>query len=459
VSVTPGSPLYAVEGIFDSKPLQLAPPGTPLWQTRYGAFAPRLGAAYQIAPSTILRGGAGEAHDLGYGRLLGNLISGFPYVRTATRSGSGQRFDPADPIFEPPPLSTSLSTLTSGGLTAFDPELQAPSVLQWNIALEQAVGSAQSLTLTYLGASGNRLLRPDFVVPPGSGVPVSVTRNAGDSRYQALQVQFVSRLSHGLQALTSYTLAESRDRESDDGGGNFLGAVINANYATSLSAVYVPPLAPSDFDIRHSFSTAVSYEIPAPGWSNTVGAILRDWGVDAIVRASSAPPLNVRIEGVSPELGAYRTQPDLVPGQPIWLSAPDEPGGRILNPDAFTLPPTGAPGNFARNSIRSPFAINQTDLALRRRIALEGGTSLEFRAEVFNLFNHPMFGGPFSPNIFWGRCSSQPCTGQQSASFGRVVGDTTLNQGLGGDTLSGGQSAIYAIGGPRSIQLSARLRF
>jgi outer membrane receptor protein involved in Fe transport len=59
VSITPGKPLYAIEGIFDSKPLQLASPGTPLWRTRYNNFAPRLGAAYQLNASTIVRGGAG----------------------------------------------------------------------------------------------------------------------------------------------------------------------------------------------------------------------------------------------------------------------------------------------------------------------------------------------------------------------------------------------------------------
>jgi hypothetical protein len=175
--------------------------------------------------------------------------------------------------------------------------------------------------------------------------------------------------------------------------------------------------------------------------------------MDALIRAASAAPLNVRLEGVSPQLGVYRTQPDLVAGQPIWLAAPEQPGGRILNPDAFTLPPSGQPGNLPRNSIRSPFAVNQTDVAIRRRFSLTNSTSIEFRAEVFNLFNHPMFG---AINGLWGRCVSTPCTGQQNPLFGRV--STTLNQAIG-NQLSGGQSAVYAVGGPRSMQFSLKLRF
>lgn len=84
------------------------------------------------------------------------------------------------------------------------------------------------------------------------------------------------------------------------------------------------------------------------------------------------------------------------------------------------------------------FGINQTDVALRRRVAVGAGVSVEFRAEVFNLFTHPMFGGPFAPHTFWGRCAETPCTGKQNGSFGRVMDGATLNQGPGGGGLQGG---------------------
>jgi hypothetical protein len=375
---------------------------------------------------------------------------------------TGQPFDLTNPVFESVPFSTDLSSLTQSNIASFDPDLQLPSTWSWNASVERQLGASQSLLLTWVGAHGQKLLRPDFVVRPETrplNLPaVSATRNAGRSRYDALQVQWQRRLNRGLQALASYSLARARDTESDDGGGNFFGAAQNANYASSLDEIHVPGLAPADFDIRHAFSAAVSYELPAPAWGRVADALLRDWAVDAIVRASSPPPLNVRIEGVSASLGVYRTQPDRVAGEPIWLFAPDEPGDWILNPDAFTLPSAGVPGNFPRNSIRGRFGISQTDFALRRRFRLSEGTSLEFRAEFFNLFNHPMFGGFSSPVLFWGRCTAEPCTGQQGPFFGKVP-DQTLNEGLGGDPLFGGQSAIYAVGGPRSGQLSLKLRF
>jgi hypothetical protein len=419
--------------------------------------------AYQLNRSTIVRGGAGSFYDLGYGRMLGSLIFGYPYNRSRQIIAANQPYDPNSPVLAAPPISRSLSGYTQGSLAAFNPNLRLPVAVQWNAAVERALSDSQSLSVTYVAARGERLLRPDFVVPPelrAQNAPaISVTRNAGQSRYHALQLQFQRRLNRGLQALASYTLAKSRDTETDDGGGNFFGAAWNTNYAASVGQIHVPSLAPSDFDIRHAFSTAVSYEIPAPALGTIGRAILKGWAVDTIVRASSPMPLNVRMEGVSPALGVYRTQPDLVPGEPIWLTANDPPGGRVLNPDAFTLPAAGQPGNLPRNSIRSPVWIKQTDLAVRRRFSMTHGTSLEFRGEVFNLFNHPMFGAYSAPVTTWGRCTSTPCSGQQSARFGKVADGYTLNQSLGGDVLSGGQSAIYAIGGSRSMQFSLKLRF
>jgi hypothetical protein len=462
ISVVPGKPLYAINGIFDSQPLEFAPPGTPLWRTRYDNFAPRAGIAWQAARATMVRGGAGVFHDLGYGSLLDLLITSFPYSRMQATPLPGQPFDLANPAFDRPPITPTLTRFTSGTIGAFDPDLRLPVVTQWNAAVEHELDAHHAVSVTYLGARGRQLLRPDVVVVSAPDTPsrmVTVTRNAGKSRYHALQVQARRRLHRGLQALASYTLAEARDTESDDQGGNFIGAPLNMNYGTSLDAIFVPPLAPADFDIRHAFAAAVSYELPAPPAGSFAHSILKDWGIDAIVRVSSPPPLNVRIEGVDPQFGVYRTQPDIVTGQPVWLSAADQPGGKILNPDAFTVPPFGVPGNLQRNSIRSPFSHNQTDLSLRRRFRIPGATTVEFRADVFNLFNHAMFGGTSSPVTFWGRCTATPCTGRQNPPFGRVSTGNTLNVGLGGMALSGGQSAIYAPGGPRSVQLSVKFRF
>jgi hypothetical protein len=113
--------------------------------------------------------------------------------------------------------------------------------------------------------------------------------------------------------------------------------------------------------------------------------------VDGLVRVLSAPPINVFVRELSPAFGSYTTQVDVVPGHPVWIPDPTQPSGRALNPDAFTFP-EGQVGNFPRNGLRSPYSIDQTDLALRRRFNLTERVNLDLRAEYFNVFNHPMFG-------------------------------------------------------------------
>ena len=462
VSTTPGKPLYAIKGIFDSSAVQLAPAGTPLWNTRYGNIAPRLGAAFQFDSRTVLRGGFGLFHDLGYSAELGGLMYGFPNSRYTSQSFPEQEFRIDSPALLPPPASLSLPGQMY--VPAFDPQLNLPITWHWNAAMERRLGTIQSLSLTYLGARGQRLLRPDLIVPSGLSPNTSFasTRNAGYSRYNALQIQFQRPLNRGLQVWASYGLADSDDTESDDAGGIANNFVANGNTAASLGQLPIPTLTRSDFDLRHSFSAAISYEIPAPSLGRAARAVLKDWAVDGIMHATSGPPLNVRIGGRSSALGYYYTQPDTVAGQSFWIPAAGQPAGKILNPDAFTLPAEGVAGDFPRNSLQSPFGTSEIDLALRRRFHFNERVALDFRAEYFNVLNHPMFGGPLAPWRTWGYCLSRPCTGKQNPNFGKVSPGPfpgTLNQGLGGGLQYGGQNPLYASGGPRSGQFTLKLQF
>jgi hypothetical protein len=296
-----------------------------------------------------------------------------------------------------------------------------------------------------VGADDMRLLREDIIRPPllvnlGTGGTVFAVRNAGYSHYNALQVQFQRRMSHGLQALISYNLAKASDLGSSDSSGLVAG---------SVGQVVLPPLTPSDFDIRNSIAGAVSYELPASAWGRISNAILRGWAVDGLVRVSSAPPINITELVISPTVGAYRTQAQVVPGQPFWIPDSTQPSGTALNPAAFTSPPAGQVGDFPRNSLRSPYSIDQTDLAVRRRFKLTERFNLSVRAEYFNVFNHPMFGAPGSPepgNIF-------------DTTFGKIGPGSTTNLLLGGGAALGGQSPLYALGGPRSAQFTIKLQF
>jgi hypothetical protein len=120
-----------------------------------------------------------------------------------------------------------------------------------------------------------------------------------------------------------------------------------------------------------------------------------------------------------------------------------------LNPAAFTTPPAGQMGDFPRNGLRSPYSIDQTDLALRRRFRLTERVNLNLRAEYFNLFNHPMFGAPGA---------SEPGN-EFDLSFGKIGPGSTTNLLLGGGAALGGQSPLYTLGGPRSAQFTIKLQF
>jgi hypothetical protein len=438
-SATSGQPLYTVQGIFDANPLAIV--SRPLWHTRFDNFAPRVGAAYQINSKTVVRGGFGFFYDLGYGNS-GDVSNTFPYFRTSFTflPPPGVPFDLASPAFQPTPFSTTINPNSPGFLVAVDPHLELPLAIQWNAAIERALGAKQRLTVTYVGTDGRRLLREDTILPPVLlGNPVSAIWNGDYSHYEALQVQFQRRMSRGLQVLVSYNLAKTSDLGSNDGTGF---------QAASISQVVLPPLSPSDFDIRNSLAGAVSYEVPAPNWGRAENAILEGWAVDGLVRASSAPPINVTAFNTGAYIGYYQLQANVVPGQPYWIADPTQPSGRALNPAAFSLPVTGEMGDFPRNSLRSPYSIDQTDLALRRRFNLTERFKLDLRAEYFNVFNHPMFGAPGF---------NQPETNFRLAGFGKISPSTT-NEALGGG-VPGSQNALYAVGGPRSAQFTVKLLF
>jgi hypothetical protein len=171
-------------------------------------------------------------------------------------------------------------------VSAVDPGLQLPFIIQWNAAIEREIGARQTLTATYVGSDRRRLLREDQIIPPllvrmgsnANGANFATMQNARYSHYNALQVQFQRHMSRGLQALVSYAFAKSSDLGSSDENGLS---------AASVSQVVLPPLTPSAFDIRHSFAGAVSYEISAPAWGRVGTAILKGWAVDGLVRTSS----------------------------------------------------------------------------------------------------------------------------------------------------------------------------
>jgi len=199
----------------------------------------------------------------------------------------------------------------------------------------------------------------------------------------------------------------------------------------------------SSFDIRHSFQAALSYDVPGHYASSVANAILAHWGADARITARTALPVDITSGGrLDSNTGRLvQTRADIVLGQPFYLYGSLYPGGRAINRDAFQLPTAAeiANGDFGdspRNFLRA-FSEFQTDLGIYREFPIHERLKLQFRAEAFNLFNHPIFGGVSNILIF--------------SSFGKAF--NTLNNQLGG------LNSLYQQGGPRALQLSLRLSF
>jgi hypothetical protein len=432
----PANDPFTVTGLNNPSTIALAPHGTPLYQTTYGNVAPRLGLAWQLGGKpnwgATLRAGVGLFYDLGQGSL-GGVSSYFPYSAIKAIQPAPVPF-PLSPQDAAPPAITINPPVST--ILVADPHLKLPRSYQWNIALEQSMGSSQSLSLTYIGAIGRDLLRVTqfFNVNPNFQ-SVALTDNSSTSDYHALQLKFQRRLSRGLQALASYTFSHSIDNASTDA----FFAYLNTPGAFASSNI---DRGNSDFDIRHALTSGVTYDLPAPGSDKVVRATLGGWSLDGFVLARSAPPAGV-VGAIYFAAGtALYPRPNINPGVSLELYGSGYPGGKIFNKAAFTTPPMGQQGNFGRNVLRG-FGASQADIGLQRRFRVTEKLGLRFRAEFFNILNHPNFGNPNN---------SLP-----SPLFGRST--QTLANSLGSGGANGGFNPLYQIGGPRSIQLALKLQF
>jgi hypothetical protein len=448
--VTQGAQPLTVQGINNLSTMTLAPPGTRPWKTAWYNFGPRLGAAYVLRNAsgheTVLRGGGGLFFDTGqqtgdFGFYSPNYIANNNF---GSLFGTPRSF-PLSPAEAQPAISQN-PTPPYAAIQGFSSHLQLPYTIQWNMSVEQALGNSQVLSVAYVGSHAGRLLEWRQISNLSSFNPnftyMVLYQNAVTADYNALQVKFQRKISHGLTALASYTYGHSIDYGSSD-----------------LSFPYVR--GNSNFDVRHNFSSAFSYDLPAVFQNRFARAVLQHWGFDNRVTARTGFP--VTLDGnqlPDPVTGTtFQAGLDLVPVQPVYIYGSQCaavygngrrcPGGRAINPNAFTNPPidpnTGNPtrlGNAPRNFARG-YGAWQMDVAVRREFPIYESLKLQLRAEAFNLFNHPNFG-----TIDQNFCSPGPGTG---CTFGQALG--SLNSSLGI------LSPLYQTGGPRSMQFALKLIF
>ena len=318
--------------------------------------------------------------------------------------------------------------------------------MQWNAALEQGFGKQQSLSATYIGSIGRNLIQTSDIFPTNTPFAEAIlVGNTASSNYNALQVQFRRQAMTGLQLLASYTWSHS----IDDGSAGSFGSASNT-FVPGVSASQ--NRGPSDFDIRNTFTAGASYELPSPRSNRITTALFSGWSAQSLIQARSAPPVNISDSEFFTLLnGSTEVRPDIVPGAPQYLFGPAYPGGKAFNPAAFAPPPvdpsTGFPtrqGDLGRNALRA-FGAFQWDFAIHRDFPIREFSKLQFRAEMFNILNHPNFAPPIG-DIF------NPQFGLSTQLLGQSLNNGNVAGG-------GGLSSIYQIGGPRSIQLALKLFF
>jgi hypothetical protein len=198
--------------------------------------------------------------------------------------------------------------------------------------------------------------------------------------------------------------------------------------------------------VRHNLAASANYLLPGPT-QGPAAKILGDWWIDTVVLWRTALPMDVQTITSAPSDeetgfgGAFAlVRPDYN-GLPVWLDDASAPGGKRLNPDAFTAPEGYSQGNLGRNTIRG-FGALQWDLALRKQIVLGERYRLQLFGQIFNVLDKANFANP----------SALEGANLASPAFGYA--NRILNQAGGG-----GAGSMYRTGGPRTMQLGMRFTF
>lgn len=407
--------------VGDPSSLQLAPRGTSLWKTSWLNFAPRLGVAWSLRNTpgweTVVRTGGGVFYDSD-NEVAINGFNGLGFSAYKESFGAALPVSQAALDFSPsidPPY-------TSSSIFAFPRHLQLPYTLEWNVSLEQALHKSQVFTISYVGSNGRRLVQLQQLdlapVNPTFGtvfyIPSGITSN-----YQALQVQFQRSVTQGLHLLAAYTWSHSLD------------------YGSNASALPVTR-GNSDFDVRNNANAGLSWDLPTLTSRKAAAAVLDHWGLDSRLITRTAFPITLQGNLLTdPATGSqYYGNLDLVSGQPLYLHGDQYPGGRAINPAAFSTPAGNTQGTAPRNFVRG-FDETQWNTAVRRTFPIYKEATLQFRAEAFNILNHPNF-GYVDPLL-------------TDATFGQAT--KMLNSSLGT------MAPQYQQGGARSMQFSLRLSF
>ena len=445
--VFPGAPLGYV---FNGDP-GVHPAGTAHY---FKNFGPRFGFAYSPdfggrltggAGKTSLRGGVGIYYNRFEEEQTLQFNGGAPFTFSTTGAGHPSFANPfvdiatGAAIAQPFPFAGPAQNVNFAqflplyqGTAGFDPNIQDPMAINYNLTLERQIGSSAVLSIGYVGSVGHRLtvgtpinivtnnapcladpkcgplnqdaLHPeDFLYNPQIYGTIDNIATRGSSNYNSAQISFNKHLSHGLQFLASYTYSHSLDNTSGFensafGGGGFGGfASLRASDPYNLSADY----GNSIFDAKHRGVISYVYNIPSARHFNALAwmpsRVTDGWAISGITTWQSGFPLDV-VDGnlssllcTAPEIQDFACPdaPNLV-GAVTYSNPRSATGHQWFSPGAFAPEPAGSFGNAGRNLLRGP-GINNWDFQLYKDTHLTERTRFELRIEFYNIFNHTQF--------------------------------------------------------------------
>jgi len=409
------------------------------------AVEPRIGVAWKPMGSqnTVIRGGYAIYHDSSWNQGAQGLWQNPPYYYESDYFGFGgactfanqacattygltptaQSASAGFPVVtSPPPLADFSGTLLAQNLN-----FKQGRVQQFNINVERQLPGQVLLTAGYAGSRASHILIDGNNLNVGSpgacgsvsgytlgcgqggaafGVPyaafpfstVSNITDDGRAHYNSLQIKAETKSSkYGLYALIGYTYARNFDNGLSDG----LGTTIGATYFP-LPNWQQLDWSLSQINLNHEFTASLIYQLPfgkgrhfGNSWSGPANTILGNWEMTVIEKVTSGFPVFV-IDSFNQSGVNFENNGNSL-NRPNEICSPASSSPTLaqwFNTSCFTAPASGELGTSSRAPVSGPGFAN-TDFSLIKHFMLpREGTSLDFRAEVFNLLNHPQFGSP-----------------------------------------------------------------
>ncbi|HTP86001.1 MAG TPA: DUF2012 domain-containing protein [Bryobacteraceae bacterium] len=404
-----------------------ADPGVPdgIAPVDYKQFMPRVGLAWSPFgdEKTVVRAGYGIFYDgftNGAGGPLQAAISALPWTQAYQLPGPG--FDIANPYGNgPTPFGTGNFVAPATVLTV-QSGMRPPYSQNWDLSIERTLGHDYLFDVRYVGNKGTHLPRFIEANPTvggtgnsnrinttcdGSGLcnygSVGLLADDSSSTYHALEVALSRQFSRGVSFLASYWYSKSLDYISTlNVAGSAPTLVAGENDLAQNPFNLAAEHGPSLFDARHRFVFSGSWALPKWKDASRGAALLTNgWQLNAIASVSSGTPFtvydsaNVSMQGSAPEIsGFYSSRPDLISDPNS--GQPHTPSQWITRAPFLQLDPisqAGQFGNEGRNVVRGP-GIADVDLSLFKYFNIDETRRVQFRAECFNLLNHPNFGLP-----------------------------------------------------------------